>query len=377
MAGVALITVFPEYAVDFYYAFQAGNAGPGSNYVHYAAANMTGANRLLVGLAWPLLVFLHWLKNRNRAIELGEGNAIEISFLLVASLYAFVILFKAQIGLLDFAVLAAIYAAYIWRVRHVRKADDADDEGEAGPAAALDALPVRQQWAMMAALAAVACAVILLSAEHFAEAMVDSGRALGINEFLLIQWLAPLASEAPAVSVAVLFVLAGRAAGGLTTMISDKINQWTLLVGMLPVAYEHRGRGGDGAAARRAAGRGVLSHRRAIPTGRGASFAPQVGLAVCGPASCAVRGAGGPRLPLQGQPGRHDLHSDGTRVGLSCSRCCRVHSECTTAVGYAALRLFDACETNLKGRDAFVCDDLLRSMNPSRRSITRERRRAP
>ncbi|MEW6451340.1 MAG: sodium:proton exchanger [Pseudomonadota bacterium] len=236
LAGVALITVLPEYAVDFYYAFQAGHAGPGSAYVHYAAANMTGANRLLVGLAWPLLVFLHWLKNRNRAIELGDGNAIEISFLLVASLYAFVVLFKAQIGLPDFAVLAAIYAAYIWRVRHIRKAEDADDEGEPGPAAALDALPVRQQWAMMAALAAVACAVILLSAEHFAEAMVDSGRSLGINEFLLIQWLAPLASEAPAVSVAILFVLAGRAAGGLTTMISDKINQWTLLVGMLPVA---------------------------------------------------------------------------------------------------------------------------------------------
>ena len=44
------------------------------------------------------------------------------------------------------------------------------------------------------------------------------------------------ASEAPAVSVAVLFVLAGRAANGLTTLISDKINQWTLLVGMLPMA---------------------------------------------------------------------------------------------------------------------------------------------
>ena len=53
---------------------------------------------------------------------------------------------------------------------------------------------------------------------------------------MLIQWLAPLASEAPAVVIAVLFVLSGRAEGGLTTMISDKINQWTLLVGMLPLA---------------------------------------------------------------------------------------------------------------------------------------------
>ncbi len=66
--------------------------------------------------------------------------------------------------------------------------------------------------------------------------MVETGRVIGINEFLLIQWLAPLASEAPAVSVAVLFVLANRAGNGLTAMISDKINQWTLLVGMLPLA---------------------------------------------------------------------------------------------------------------------------------------------
>jgi cation:H+ antiporter len=37
-------------------------------------------------------------------------------------------------------------------------------------------------------------------------------------------------------TVAVLFVLAGRAANGLGTLVSDKISQWTLLVGMLPLA---------------------------------------------------------------------------------------------------------------------------------------------
>ena len=53
LAVVALVTVLPEYAVDLYYAYKAGLEGPQSQYVHYAAANMTGANRLLVGLAWP------------------------------------------------------------------------------------------------------------------------------------------------------------------------------------------------------------------------------------------------------------------------------------------------------------------------------------
>lgn len=236
LAVVALITVLPEYAVDMYYAFQAGQAGPESPYVHYAAANMTGANRLLVGVAWPLLALLHWIKDRHRAIELTSDNAIEVSFLLLASLYAFVILLKGNITLFDLTVLVAIYGGYLWRVRNVQKNDKPDEGDEPGPAAALNELTLRTQWMVMAGLGLAACGIILWSAEPFAEAMIEAGRALGINEFLLIQWLAPLASEAPAVSVAVLFVLRGQAAGGLTTMISDKINQWTLLVGMLPLA---------------------------------------------------------------------------------------------------------------------------------------------
>lgn len=236
LAAVALITVLPEYAVDIYFAYQAGRAGAESQYVHYAAANMTGANRLLVGFAWPLLVFLHWLKERHQKVALSRDNGVEVSFLLLASLYALVILFKGSIALFDLAVLSGIYAAYVWRVRHVSKPDSPGEDEEPGPAAALQSLSLRAQWTIMAGLAAIACAIILLAAEPFAEAMIGAGRVLGINEFLLIQWLAPLASEAPAITIAILFVLAGRAAAGLTTMISDKINQWTLLVGMLPLA---------------------------------------------------------------------------------------------------------------------------------------------
>ena len=244
LAVVAIITVLPEYAVDIYYAWRAGQA-PESNYVHYAAANMTGANRLLVGIAWPLLVLLHWWKTRGRSISLAPVNSVEIVFLLLPSLYAFTILFRDSIGLIDAIVLVAIFAAYLWRVASMPKVheeeeeeeeEEDDEEEEVGLAVEIEKLPVTQQWALMAGLAIVAAGVIFISAEPFAEAMVDSGRLLGINEFLLIQWIAPLASEAPAVTVAILFVLSNRAAAGLTTMISDKINQWTLLVGMLPLA---------------------------------------------------------------------------------------------------------------------------------------------
>jgi cation:H+ antiporter len=183
------------------------------------------------------MVAVHWLRTRQRSIELSPVNAVEIAFLLLGSLYAFVILLKGSISAVDFAVLFAIFAGYLYRVGQLPKADEAEDEEEEpGPAAALNKLQPAAQWAWMGGLTVVAFVIIAASAEPFAEAMVESGRLLGIDEFLLIQWLAPLASEAPAVTIAVLFVLAGRAASGLTAMISDKINQWTLLVGMLPLA---------------------------------------------------------------------------------------------------------------------------------------------
>lgn len=234
LAIVALATVLPEYAVDIYFAYRAGQ-DPASDYVQYAAANMTGANRLLVGVAWPLVVLLHWTKHRRASIKLARVNSIEISFLVLGSTYAFVILSLGRIAVIDFAVLAAIFGAYLYRLGRVPK-PEADEDDETGPADALNRLSVPAQWMSMAALTVAACVLILMAAEPFAEAMVQSGRALGLDEFLLIQWLAPLASEAPAVSIAVLFVLAGRAVNGLTAMISDKINQWTLLVGMLPLA---------------------------------------------------------------------------------------------------------------------------------------------
>ena len=234
LAILALITVLPEYAVDIYYGFQAGRH-PEADYVHYAAANMTGANRLLVGVGWPLVAFLHWRKTGEPQVRLRQTGEVEIVFLLVASLYAFFVLLRDRIGLLDTVVLLAIYGVYL-RVAAASRPGEAKDEEEAGPAAVLERLPAAAQWTIMAAMAAYAAIVVVLCAEPFAESMVAAGRHLGIDEFLLIQWIAPLASEAPTITIVLLFVAAGRAAHGMSTMVSDKINQWTLLVGMLPLA---------------------------------------------------------------------------------------------------------------------------------------------
>ena len=79
--------------------------------------------------------------------------------------------------------------------------------------------------------------MILLCAEHFAEALVASGEALGVSEFLLVQWVAPLASEAPELLVAGLYAWRLNTNAGLGTLVCSKVNQWTLLVGTLPIVF--------------------------------------------------------------------------------------------------------------------------------------------
>src|SRR5262249_56102926 len=79
--------------------------------------------------------------------------------------------------------------------------------------------------------------VIWMSAEPFAEGLVATGKSYHVNEFLLVQWLAPFASESPKVIIALLFAFNGKGSTGIGAMISSKINQWTLLVGAIPLVY--------------------------------------------------------------------------------------------------------------------------------------------
>src|SRR5262245_18669757 len=67
IAGLAVIAVLPEYAVDLYLAWQAARDPA---YVGYATANMTGANRLLIGLGWALLVFVVAVHSRGARREI-------------------------------------------------------------------------------------------------------------------------------------------------------------------------------------------------------------------------------------------------------------------------------------------------------------------
>ncbi|MBI2954598.1 MAG: sodium:calcium antiporter [Chloroflexi bacterium] len=230
LALLSLIAILPEYSVDMYFAWKAAQD---PSYGSFAIANMTGANRLLIGVGWSLIVILHWWRRRARSLELDRSHIIELSVLAVATIYAFLVALKGTLSVIDTGFLVGLFVVYIIVVSRLP-----NDEPELmGPALSIAALPKLRRRIVTFALFAFAGIAIFLSAEPFSEGLIETGQILGVEEFLLVQWLAPLASEAPEFVIAALFALRGHPGMALRAMIASKVNQWTLLVGMLPLVY--------------------------------------------------------------------------------------------------------------------------------------------
>ncbi|WAC91477.1 sodium:proton exchanger [Mycobacterium sp. Aquia_213] len=236
IAVLALVAVLPEYAVDLYYAFVSGH---NPEYTQYAAANMTGSNRLLMGLGWPVVVLVSIVAARRvgsgktTGLTLEPANRVELGFLMIAGIAAFAIPAAGEIHLTLGLALLAWFGFYLYKVSH----GDVEEPDLVGTAAALGELSDRTRRIVVVGLFVVSGAVILLCAKPFADNLVAAGTELGIDRFLLVQWLAPLASEAPEFIIATIFAARGKGTAAIATLISSKVNQWTLLIGSLPVAH--------------------------------------------------------------------------------------------------------------------------------------------
>ncbi|MDQ6910447.1 MAG: sodium:proton exchanger [Actinomycetota bacterium] len=250
IAVLALIAVLPEYAVDMVFSIKAGQAvnqfgsacqapgATGETPCSLALANMTGANRLLIGFGWSMVVFVGWYRFRKqgdsfRELILERSHSVELAFLTIASLYCLTLPFKRTITLVDAALLVGLFVLYTVRISKA----PASHPDLVGAAAYIGAFPKARRRATVIAMFVVAATVIILCAERFAESLVSTGADLGISEFFLVQWLAPLASEAPELLVAGLYAWRLNTNAGLATLVSSKVNQWTLLVGSLPVVF--------------------------------------------------------------------------------------------------------------------------------------------
>src|SRR3954454_3230327 len=125
IAVLAFIAVLPEYAVDLVFARKGGEAfaqygtacqAPGStgeSPCSLALANMTGSNRLLIGVGWPMVVFIAWWRWRSRGakrtgITLERTHSVELRHLAIACAYALALPLKYPLTLIDAAVLVTI-----------------------------------------------------------------------------------------------------------------------------------------------------------------------------------------------------------------------------------------------------------------------------
>ena len=164
---------------------------------------------------------------------LPGSRRTDLGFLFIATVWAMKIVILKHIDLFDTVVFGAMFVMYIL---HAMREEHEEPE-LVGPPRAIAALPVRTRRIVTVGIFVFAAGMILASAEPFASGLVATGHRFHISQFLLVQWLAPLASEAPEMIIAILFVLRAKPAQGLGTLVSSKVNQWTLLVGTVPLVY--------------------------------------------------------------------------------------------------------------------------------------------
>jgi len=251
IAVLAVLAVAPEYAVDALYAWNAGvHAGTarGVEAGNLAVANMTGANRILIGIGWAGIALFTVFRagsgddpavaNRDGfladAVTLDRDIGLEIVFLFLATLWAFLVPLGGGIDILDMAFLVGLYVAYI---AVVLKGDVDPDEAHVGVPAYLQRFPKPYRAATVIGLFVYSGLMIFTAVEPFAHGLEQLGQNIGIPSFFMIQWIAPLASESPELIVVVYLVNKARSTAGFNALISSKLNQWTLLIGTLVVVY--------------------------------------------------------------------------------------------------------------------------------------------
>ncbi len=236
LAILAWLQALPEFAVEAVIAW--------SGQVHFMTANFTGSLRLLVGLGWPLIFAVaawgEWRREGRllRRIHLDPENSVEVLTLGLPILYFIVIWAKATLTLVDAALLLALYVLYLWVLRMVPPRDiEHVGDLEAIPRRIMS-LRRRPQGLVILALFVFGGLILFFSAHPFLVAMLNWAVALGVSQYLFIQWVAPFLSEFPEKISAMYWARQrGKSAMALMNMVSANINQWTMLAAMIPMVY--------------------------------------------------------------------------------------------------------------------------------------------
>ncbi|MEB2362270.1 MAG: hypothetical protein OZ929_13115 [Bryobacterales bacterium] len=236
LAILAWLQTLPEFAVEAILAWK--------QQIPLLLANLTGALRLLTGLAWPLIYFTAAMFYRRRTrralgrIQLEDEHSVEVCALLVPLAYFAFIWWKASLGLIDALVLILIYAAYLLLLSKLPpQREESIEDLELIPRKIVLS-PKNIRRLLILGLFTIGGLLIYFTAEPFLGSLLALSAMLGIPSFVFVQWIAPFVSEFPEkVSAFYWARTVERASMALMNMVSSNINQWTLLAAMLPIVF--------------------------------------------------------------------------------------------------------------------------------------------
>jgi len=234
LAILALLQTLPEFAVEAVLAWH--------RQMPSLLANLTGALRLLTGLGWPMIYCAAAVVHRRREgrpmqrILLHGQHSVQVVGLLVPMIYIAVIVWKGSIHLVDSLVLTAIYAAYIALLGRMPAQDEEGIEDLERVPRYIVLSPRARRIALISLFFLAGGLLIYFTADPFVGSLFAISLSLGVPSFVFIQWVAPFVSEFPeGLSTFYWARTVEGAPMALMNMVSSNINQWTLLVAMLPV----------------------------------------------------------------------------------------------------------------------------------------------
>jgi cation:H+ antiporter len=242
VAIIALLQVLPEFMVE---AVIAWNAGKDPKYITLMLANMTGSNRLLMGVGWTLIFFTTYvyskLKSRKtvKHIELRRENVFEVLTLFISSAYFVYIVLKKSITIGDGAILGVFFLIYMSLLQKLPpESEERKEDLIALPRYVVNTPGKFERNLKILGLFLVGGLVMYAVAEPFLYSMEHVAVAFGISSFVFVQWVAPFLTEFPEKVNAFYWSRTIHLAPmALLNMISSKVNQWTLLIAVIPVMY--------------------------------------------------------------------------------------------------------------------------------------------
>jgi cation:H+ antiporter len=229
LAVIALVAVLPEFIIETRFAY--------IQQTELVTANLTGATRLLLTGATALPLVVGYLARRRgqaaATFQLAANRRLELAILLITSIFAVQIVARGKLTVADGVILIALYVLY---ARRVQGTPD-EEPAVVGVPAGLLSLPPHYRRPAIAGLILVAAAVVITIANPFADALLATGTSFGLDPYFLIQSVVPLATETPEFVIVAVLVANRRPAQGLALFLASSVSQWTLGMGVLPIAY--------------------------------------------------------------------------------------------------------------------------------------------